>query len=453
MNEQSATTGDFFHGDVPGGIERIRRRLLDLTNRNRLLNFRHTKRASLRIVDEMPDQLFEVLADGKDFVFAPVPRPRRGPPGDRASDTAAERRSPGGPSAADHALTLGISTSFELPEPKNRSAAAPRHVDRAIQTLHFPEELESILRSLTSAARLAIEETGSNMLYLVFGFLDWYESDDSDQVRSAPLLLFPVSLERGLPDPHNGVFRYRLRYAGEDVFANLCLQEKLRQDFGLVLPDLDPDETPEAYFRRVTRLIGQRERWAVRRQVTVTLLSFGKMLMYRDLDARNWPRSGGPANHPRVREFFEGRKYESVPLAGDYRLDEIEASATLPVLIDNADSSQHSVLIDAGRGQNLVVMGPPGTGKSQTITNLIASAISEGKRVLFVSEKLAALEVVRHRLDRAGLGIFCLELHSHKTQKKALIDDLRTRLNVRGRFQNPLLLGEKLASLNLDPAV
>jgi very-short-patch-repair endonuclease len=318
---------------------------------------------------------------------------------------------------------------------------------REIQTLHYPEELESILRSVAGAARLAIEETGSNMLYLVLGFLDWYESDDSEQVRSAPLLLFPISLERGMPDARDSVFRYRVRHSGEDVFANLCLQEKLRQDFGLSLPDLDSDETPEAYFERVARLVSRRERWAVRRQASITLLSFGKMLMYRDLDSSNWPRSGGPANHPRVREFFEGRRHESVPVAGDYRIDEVEARAALPVLIDDADSSQHSVLIDARRGQNLVVMGPPGTGKSQTITNLIAAAISEGKRVLFVSEKLAALEVVRHRLDRAGLGIFCLELHSHKTQKKALIDDLRTRLNVRGRFQRPALLDEKLATL------
>jgi very-short-patch-repair endonuclease len=444
MSVKTVLEPDSPRTDVAGSIEKIRRRLLDLSNRNRLLNFRHTKKSSLRLVHEVPDGCFSVLLDGGDYVFRPVPRPpkriKAGMPGEGAATPEGAQ-----PAAAEYARILGIDTSFDLTE--KASLPNPQHRDGELQTLHYPEELESVLRSMAGAARLAVEETGSNMLYLVLGFLDWYESDDSQQVRSAPLLLVPLAIERGKPDSRDGVFRYRIRHSGEDVFANLCLQEKLRQDFGLAMPELETDQLPGAYLERISRLIEGRDRWTVRRQMTMTLLSFGKMLMYRDLDSRTWPASGGPTTHPRVREFFEGRNFEGFDVAPDYRIDEWEQASPPPVLIDDADSSQHSVLIDALRGDSLVVVGPPGTGKSQTITNLIAAAMAEDKRVLFVSEKLAALEVVRHRLDRAGLGQFCLELHSHKTQKSALIEDLRARVKTRGSFRAPALLDQRMETL------
>jgi very-short-patch-repair endonuclease len=440
---EAPVSSDFAQGDVRVGLEKIRRRLLDLTNRNRLLNFKHTKKSSLRIVAADPGEIFGALADGLELSFRPVQRPRRTalPAPSGASSGAAAVA----PSAKDHAETLGYSTSFDLPE---RTAAdqraGPRH---ELQTLHYPEELEGILRSVTSAARLAIEETGTNMLYLVFGFLEWYESDDSNTERMAPLLLYPVSLERGSPSGEDQTYRYRIRPSGDDVVANLSLQEKMRQDFGLAIPDLEEDEEPEAYFARVRKAISSQERWRLRRQVSLALLSFGKLLMYRDLDPANWPRSGGPAQHPRVREFFHGTGHSGFSIAEDYRIDEVAATGRLPVLIDEADSSQHSALVDAMDGRNLVIAGPPGTGKSQTITNLIGAALQRGDRVLFVAEKLAALEVVRHRLNGAGLGMFCLELHSHKTQKKALLGDLDARIKQHGHYRSPALLDEKLQTL------
>src|SRR5206468_5882639 len=131
--------------------------------------------------------------------------------------------------------------------------------------------------------------------------------------------------------------------------------------------------------------------------------------------------------HPRVREFFEGVPADGLQFAPEHALDSEELASQVPSLIYDADSSQHSALVDALAGKNLVIEGPPGTGKSQTITNLIAAALVSGKTVLFVAEKLAALEVVRNRLDKAGLGLFCLELHSHRTQKKEFLEDLTAR--------------------------
>src|SRR5690606_9080393 len=128
---------------------------------------------------------------------------------------------------------------------------------------------------------------------------------------------------------------------------------------------------------------------------------------------------GGEKNitqHATIQRFFANSKDNGVAnVAVEYEIDRLPEIHQRFPLIDDADSSQHSALVDAVSGKSLVIEGPPGTGKSQTITNLIAAALAQGKRVLFVAEKMAALEVVKKRLDRAGLGEFCLELHSHKT--------------------------------------
>ena len=96
----------------------------------------------------------------------------------------------------------------------------------------------------------------------------------------------------------------------------------------------------------------------------------------------------------------------------------------------DADASQHSAIIDVMKGENLVIEGPPGTGKSQTIANIIANALGSDKNasILFLSEKLAALEVVKRRLDKAGIGEFCLELHSEKSSPKRVMESLTERL-------------------------
>ncbi|WP_159189817.1 AAA domain-containing protein, partial [Escherichia coli] len=140
-------------------------------------------------------------------------------------------------------------------------------------------------------------------------------------------------------------------------------------------------------------------------------------------------------SHEVIRRFFTSQScgQENSGLPGgfgqhEYCIDSYPDIHDKVPLIDDADSSQHSALIDAIRGQNLVIEGPPGSGKSQTITNLIAAALLNGKKVLFVAEKMAALEVVKRRLDRAGLGQFCLELHSHKTHKRKVLDDINARL-------------------------
>lgn len=409
-------------------FERLRTRLLDLTLRNRLLNFRHTNRATLRAVDELPDALWTRLRDGDELVFVPVPEPPRDPE---------ERRR--GPSAEEHARSLGIATSYELPVPADEPKRS--HSDKHIQTLLYPSDLETTLRTIATAARSAIEETGTNMLYLVFGFLAWYDSDAAQQPYLAPLLVLPASLRRGDPDPRTKTFRYYVSYSGEDVSINVSLHEKLQRDFGLRLPALDDDELPEAYFARVRQAIESVPRWQVHRQVSLATLSFGKLLMYRDLDPSCWPQSQPLLEQHLLRELFGAEEKKATP-GEEYRLDTPQMAPLVPPLVLDADSSQHSAVLDVCRGDNLVIEGPPGTGKSQTIANIIAAAMVQGKSVLFVAEKLAALEVVRRRLDDVGLGAFCLELHSHKTRKQELLADINRRLELRGSFAEPRELDE-----------
>ena len=412
---------------VRRGLENIRRRLLDLTNRNKLISFRHA-RSSLRIVDVDLDSVYQSLLDDKRFPFVHVPEPSK--------EYIAELGEK--PAAKDFAEEIGWLTAYDLVKGTGQTACLP--------VLYYQEDFETIIRKIGTSARTAIEESGANILHLVFGLLEWRESDDSTQIRQAPLLVVPVSLIT--PKAKEEDRSIRLQYTGEDLTTNLSLVEKLRRDFGLDMPYIEEGETPEQYFERFAPILKQKRDWRISRQVSLALLSFGKLLMYLDLDAERWPSDAPLVRHPRLVDMFSGSTPEGLSFAMEFDIDEEATKGDVPALVCDADSSQHSALIDAARGKNLVIEGPPGTGKSQTITNLIAASISSGKRVLFVAEKMAALEVVKRRLDNCGLGDFCLELHSHKTSKVGLLKSLEDRIQASTRFSAPTTLAHKQGLLN-----
>lgn len=431
-------------------LENMRMRLLDLTARNRLINFRHTKMGSLRVIDELPNQLAESLLSEVEMRFDAIPEPREQELIDagyleRDESTRQLKRLCNDPSADEWAKHLGFNTSYEVPNSSDEEASE-KHSDKAIQTLLFPYEMEARLKALLQASDSAVQEMGANILYLAFGFLEWYENPNSDSSRIAPLFLVPVRLQKGRLNPLTQTYEYTLSYTGEDIIPNLSLREKLRADFAMALPELDENTIPEDYFQEVQALIEDKQpRWLMRRYISLTLLNFSKLLMYLDLDPARWPDDKNIVDHPVVSRFLYGFNQEEnepdsageLGFGEEYLIDEISSIHADYPLINDADSSQHSALIDAVDGKNLVIEGPPGTGKSQTITNLIAAAMAQGKKVLFVAEKLAALEVVHSRLEAAGLGEFCLELHSHKSQKRKILDDIKTRLNKHGRYRKP----------------
>ena len=332
-------------------------------------------------------------------------------------------------SRSEHARSLGIDPSLELQPQKER---APRIV-QTLQTLKFPDELESILERISDNARLAEQEMGLSTLFLAFGFLEWYESDNSEKKAFAPLLLLPVRLET---ERIRAREKYYITAREGTAEGNLSLQKLLEHDFNRKLPDFESGDdegigSVDVYIDNVHAAIDGLKRWQVHRWLVLGHFAFGRFAMYADLNPENWGAQH-PVEHPLVSSILRGTEdFRDAPLLPsvpeDYPIDNPEMEKFAPLLIQDADASQHSALIDVMRGKNLVIEGPPGTGKSQTITNIIANALAVDKKVLFLAEKQAALDVVKRRLSRSDIGDFCLELHSDKSSPKLVIESLKQR--------------------------
>jgi Protein of unknown function (DUF4011) len=369
--------------------------------------------ARLRALDAVPRQDAAALADLDRWLRDQV-RQRLGLPPRPDRDAF---------DVVEHARKHGIEPGYEL-------ALAPGEAARplaGLQTLYAADELDSRLARMAADARLAEQETGLSTLFLASGFLRWYERDDSDVANFAPLLLLPVELEKRVEGSRA---IYTVRATAEFPEINLSLREWLaRVSASRELPDFDDESDGiESYFRRVEEAIAGLDRWRIDRNLTLGHFAFGRRAMHADLAAENWPTH--PAGHALVKSLLLGSETPAggeVSFAPDYDLDDDKIEDIAPILIDDADASQHSAVIDVMEGKNLVVEGPPGTGTSQTIANILANALYAGKTVLFLANKLAAIEVVKGRMDAAGLGDFCLELHSDKAQPKSIILSLQQR--------------------------
>ena len=262
------------------------------------------------------------------------------------------------------------------------------------------------LKAIRKRGRTSIEENGVNVLYLAFGFMHWREREEDTHTMRAPLLLVPISIEsESLLSP------LRIRVMDDEITVNPTFSFKLQNEFGVKLPTFDEEQGLAAYLS-CAELLAERLGWSVSRQCSVGVFSFLKLNMYEDLKT----------NAARIVTTRTVRQ-----MMGEVRdtgaLDAVDSDVALNSVVD-ADSSQTDAIRMAKAGQSFVLQGPPGTGKSQTITNVIAECLADGKRVLFVSEKLAALNVVFDKLKKADLAEFCLELHSHKVNKKQVIEEL-----------------------------
>jgi hypothetical protein len=374
------------------------------------------------------------LIEGNTLAVEAVPEPDIGARDSANSSLLIEGTQEDQIPAKDYAVELGWNNDFDL----GALDEPPR-----LRVLAYQDDLDRTAKKITTAARTSIEESGSNMLYLCFGFLEWRDSETA-QASQAPLLIMPVTIEREKA-PRNKGWVYQIQYSSEDLTTNLSLVEKMKRDFAVAIPFLREEDTPSSYADAVREATSNRPGWQVKNFLTLALLSFGKLLMFLDLDPARWPAKNRITNHSIIKDLFEGVKASSLAFPDEYQIDDENLQVSVPRLFYDADSSQHSALIDALNGKNLVIEGPPGTGKSQSITNLIASALLKGKSVLFIAEKLAALEVVYRRLDAIGLGLFCLELHSHKTQKRELLNGLERRLSARNTFAGAPNLEYKLS--------
>ncbi|GAW41751.1 ATP-dependent RecD-like DNA helicase [Brevundimonas sp. SH203] len=388
-----------------------RNALLDLSTRNRLLNtpLRTKNNRAIEIVDEKSTEVFRLLTSNKALSFLP---------GTQLSEADRAELDP------DDDITGGI------PQPGDDAiderGVASRHSDTRLQTRLTSEGLQKRLFDVWYDAQTLEQEQGVNILYLAIGLLRWFDSDTSDIARHAPLVLLPVKLERT-----SAADKFKLRWRDEPPSPNLTLQAKMKAEFALTIEDFkDEDEVDLAgYCARIAETVSNNKRWEVLPDAMVLgFFSFSKFLMYRDLDPDNWPTDAAIDTREMIGALLRDGFPESAPLVGEHdAIDDVIKPLELHHVVD-ADSSQTVVIAEAAGGRSLVVKGPPGTGKSQTITNIIAAAVARGKKVLFVAEKMAALDVVHRRLRQVGLGPLTLELHSNKVNKRTVLEELkRTR--------------------------
>ena len=394
--------------DLRTALEEARRGLLDLSTRNRLLSLPKpgTSRGVIILDDEDADFALGALQAGRAFGFEASAA---------APDAAAVEASPGKPRRARSTKVKaeGITAA------KSDVTREDYQRDDKLRVQLPPTDLTRRLRDIMQDARTAREETGVPTLYLALGALIWRDPATPETERRAPLALLPVALER------EGVSQnFKLRGAVGDIAENLSLREMLKVNFKTALPDFDADTySPTGWAESIAALVTEREHWRVDADaLAIGLFSFAKFLMWRDLGPEENP---GLADHPMVRALVGGEVLSIPPVFAD----DADVDAEIPVErldhVMDVDGSQALAAEAVRRGGHVVIQGPPGTGKSQTISNIIAQAVLDGRSVLFVAEKLAALEVVKRRLESIGLGAACLELHSEKQSKRAVLDELR----------------------------
>lgn len=377
------------------------RKLLDFSLRNNLLNTRLGRRV-VPFISFGIEHLEDHLQNGEDYHITPSPFTKLEPNDDGMYNSRQQA-----PDYEDYVSDMINSNK--------------------IASYLTETELLNALKYIYRTARTSFEENGANSLFLALGMLRWYENSKSEQPRYAPILLMPVDIIR-----RSGT-NYIIRKRDEDVILNITLVELLKQSFKIsldALKNLPKDEggvDVKRVFDHVSNAIAEQKRWEVIEESMLGLFSFNKFVMWNDIHTN----ADKLKDNVIVASLIEQRDKQDVDIKGvDARnIDKESAPMDFAIPLD-VDSSQMEAVVESGRGRSFILHGPPGTGKSQTITNMIANALYQGKRVLFVAEKMAALSVVQSRLEKIHLAPFCLELHSNKATKKHFLEQMDQVLKV-----------------------
>jgi hypothetical protein len=358
-----------------------------------MINYRETKRTTLKLIVPSFKELFQRLAINE--------------------ETLTFQR------AVDRETDIRVFSILSLLE--NLSSPLPVTIGD-IKTEASILEQQKTLRNIRSKARLSLEEQGTNILYLSFGFIEWREA--AHRIKS-PLILVPAVLTfEALNSPHT------LSKHEDGIVVNPTLQYKLKTEYGIDLPDFDEEkETLSDYLNNLEGIADQHG-WRISKEVSLGLLSFMKISMYNDLKRNKERIMRNPVIRAMSRDAGDVAKANDIPEdLRTFDLDSIKPHDCYQVM--SADSSQQDAILYSKNNISFVMQGPPGTGKSQTITNIIAEALAEDKKVLFVSEKMAALQVVYRRLQDAQLADFCLPLHSYKAKKKEILEQIGANLRLK----------------------
>ncbi|WP_345952877.1 DUF3320 domain-containing protein [Mucilaginibacter sp. PAMB04168] len=430
LTKETALPEDIFIGEKLIHADKIavskqrlwERKLLDLTLRNSLLNVRITK-SVIQFITINAGKLEDALADGTEFQVLAKPTDWSNNPRDTGVYEALHQSDP-----------IADLVKNELSQ-------------RRLRTYLSDLELDYSLTSLYRSSRLSLEENGANTLYVGLGLLKWFETDLSERPRYAPILLLPVEIVR--KSAQKG---YVIRSREEETIMNITLLEMIRQDFGITIGGLEtlPKDESGIDVKRVFNIIRQaimtRSRWDVEEQALLGTFSFSKFILWNDIHNN----ADKLARNKVVASLISGKlewQPDAEADAASIADDQLHPGAvSLPI---SSDSSQLQAIVSSGEGRSFVLHGPPGTGKSQTITNIIANALYSGKRVLFVAAKKAALDVVESRLESIGIGPFCLELHSNKSKKSAVLEQLKAATEVIRREPPEIYQAEAERLLNL----
>lgn len=404
--------------DVVKELEALRQNLLDLSLRNNLLNYRPSQKRTISIAGRTPEEVYELFVlQEKSMRFRAKTRSRK--------DKKAENEEEGENEASEGESKLLKTIEKILISGENNKSQSSRS-EPFLETPDDSETLDRKLFYVFNQANSIFEEQGYPVLYLAVGFLQWSDSKSSVKNPKAPLLLIPIELKR-IGKGRN----FSIQWTGDEIFTSITLQAKMKE-FGIQIPEFEmPEEAAgvEDYLKAVSAATREKKDWELLPEVCLDLFNFRKFVMYKDLDPATWPEDMSPAEHPLIQKIFNPQDPECEVSGFLEEEVDLKLSAKDTYHIMDADSSQIAVIEDVKAGKDLVVEGPPGTGKSQTIANTIAELMAQGRSVLFVSEKMAALQVVKSRLDAAGLGELCLEIHSNQTRKKAVLEELEKTLN------------------------
>ena len=388
-------------------IEYWESQLLDLSKRNKMISFRETKRSSIRVIEPGFEEFYDRIVNNE------------------------EELSFQKPIGKDYDIRMySVLSLFD-------ALSAPIEVSIGdIKVSSNSSDTKATLKNLRSKARLSLDEQGTNILYLVFGFVEWHDKGvkNADTWIKSPLILVPVTIS-GDPLGNN----YKLTRYEDDIVVNPTLTYLFERDYGLTMPEFDSDKDNIADFMNQMEKLVDKRGWKINKDCCIGLMSFLKISMYKDLVNNEDNLKKNP-----IIRAFAGEKNEINSVSGEqYEFDHDKEKSSETFQVVNADSSQQDAIALSKAGISFVMQGPPGTGKSQTITNIIAQGLADGKKILFVSEKMAALEVVYRRLSETHLADFCLSLHSYKANKKEILNELERNLGL----QRTKVKDEEIAKL------
>ncbi|MEY4567681.1 MAG: ATP-dependent RecD-like helicase, partial [Planctomycetota bacterium] len=346
--------------DLVVELQRFRSKLLDLSLRNPLLNYRKTSRRTLQIVDELPDYVFRRMVE-QNKAMKLVPDTSLDIDPEELIDQTSPRLE-----GEEVVVPEPPKTKYSNRLPESDAERKPKsHSDDSLQTNISTLKLQSLMRGMARAATATINETGINYLHLAIGFLQWRETESgTGGAAMAPLILIPVELHTAA-SPVGG-YDYHVQWNEDDLQTNASLRKKFDNDFGLTLPELGEEQTVEEYLAEINKLICLRKGWSVEREMILGFFSFHKLSMYADIAPEQWQETGALEESSLAGQLITGTSAGGGTgiYAGDYDVDEHAMAKSIELPLD-ADSSQHSAITDIAEGKNLVIEGPPGTGKSQ----------------------------------------------------------------------------------------